>query len=216
MHHLWPLLFLLCSILHLYSCFSFREKLRRVTKVALMPLLLLARFTTLPAPSPLLAAALLLGLAGDVMLLVPSPKSEENGKPALPLLLGIGFFLLGHLFYIALFLRRRALFPTGALLFTVLAVCLLLFLIGLRILRPEMGSLFLPGTVYFLVLMSVFCLSLLSSIGLGRYGQVLGAALFLTSDYILARSILGHRKKYTNFFVMLTYILAQALLAFGF
>jgi uncharacterized membrane protein YhhN len=146
-----------------------------------------------------LAAALLCGFGGDVLL-------EVGGTAAF--LLGMGCFAAGHVCYLRLFARRGAL--TGgraryAAYGALWAVMVVLLWPGLD---PGMRG---PVAVYSLLLTTMAA----GAYGLGRIAAA-GGALFLLSDTLIATGIAdwpqppGH-----DFWIMLTYLAAQALLAAG-
>lgn len=87
------------------------RRMRRL-EYALKPLVLLlligaACFADLGASKPWVLAALLLGLAGDVALLLrPEERAPVHGSAELPFLIGLGAFLLGHLAYLVAFVRH--------------------------------------------------------------------------------------------------------------
>lgn len=208
-----PLLtaFVLAALVHLCACLAGYETLKRVTKPLLLPLLLAFYLLSAGTTHWLMIPALLFGFLGDVALELPRPAGENGGSSPF-LLAGLGAFLLGHLFYIAVFLRGMATPPP--LWTAAAAVCftLALFLVIFRSLRPHMGGLMLPGTAYLLVLLAMACTAAVSGLTAGAPVRILGGVLFVASDYILARSILLGKARYTDFFVMLTYIAAQSAL----
>lgn len=123
-------------------------------------------------------------------------------------LVGLGFFLLAHVAYLTLFLRRLKSrpVPSWALVYLVWWVALL------AILWPHLGSLLLPVAVYGIVL------GLMGAVALSCNRWVaIGGALFVVSD-----SLLGINRFHPDFewslvhvAIMLTYIAAQGLIAFG-
>lgn len=119
-------------------------------------------------------AALVLGLAGDVLLMVPRDL----------LLPGLGAFLLGHLAYIAGF-RFLAFYPgpaTGALAVVIAGAALMLgrYIAGLR--RSGRSRLVLPVVLY----AAVISLTVVSAAGSGNRLAFAGALLFYLSDALFA------------------------------
>ncbi|HET9381862.1 MAG TPA: lysoplasmalogenase [Streptomyces sp.] len=174
-----------------------------LAKPLLMPLL--AAWAALSGAPRLLVAALLCGWGGDVLLL-------SGADPAF--LAGMGCFAAGHLCYLALFrtyaraeprarARARLLVPGYAV---VPAVAVTLLWPGLP------AGLRLPVAVYSVLLTATACAAAV------RVGAVagLGGALFLLSDLLIATGVAGWPQlPRPDFWVMLTYIAAQALLAAG-
>ena len=204
-------LFLLAALVHLWASAVQRVPLRRATKPLLMPLLLGFYLLSAPAPRPLAAAALLCGFVGDVALVMPGAE-EKRERPHPLLLVGLGAFLLGHLCYIALFLRGLAAPPPVWESLLAAALAAGLFVLIFLNLRPHMGALMGVGTAYLAVLLVMALFAGLSGLAAGSPLRPLGGACFVLSDYILARSILLGERRYTHFAVMLTYLAAQAML----
>ncbi|WP_439081135.1 lysoplasmalogenase [Streptomyces sp. WL006] len=170
-----------------------------VAKPLLMPLL--ALYAALRGGPRLLVAALLFGWGGDVFLLVDDD---------LAFLVGMGSFAAGHVCYLTLFARgegRRApaALATGAGYAVVLAVFLVLI-------WPDLpADLRAPLTGYSLLLTAVAWRAGV----FGAYAAA-GGALFLLSDALIATGIAEWpQAPAPDFWVMLTYIVAQALLAHG-
>ena len=199
----WTFLVLygLCAVLHLIFCLLPNgRKWQNFTKVFLMPLLLLA---VIWADGPaLVKAALFLGWLGDVFLLSPDKKAF--------FLAGLVSFLAGHACYIpALFSMRRLSLPFLLLLAAgMIAVGILLYLT----IRPSLpGDMKLPGIAYLTVILAMAW----SAFSTGQPLLLLGAASFVVSDYTLARRLFVRQHWYSDFAVMLTYLLAQFLLTAG-
>lgn len=198
--------FLALSLLHLVFCLNGWKAGRLFTKPLLVPALLCAYLLSAVPPHALVVLALLCGFVGDVALELPGADAL-GAKPSPAMLAGLGAFFMGHVFYIVLFLGQlERVSPLRAALPAAMAVGV--FFLVFRSLYPKMGAMLLPGTAYLLVLLVMACAAALS----GAPGRVLGGALFVVSDVILARSILLGRKKYSSFVVMLTYLAAQLLL----
>ncbi|MET9764059.1 lysoplasmalogenase [Streptomyces sp. NPDC006372] len=174
-----------------------------VAKPLLMPLL--ALWATLRrAPRPLLAA-LLFGWGGDVLLL-------SDAEPAF--LAGMASFAAGHVCYLVLFARNGSRYAVPRARAGLLALgyaTALALTVGL--LWPDLRTdLRAPVAVYSL---------LLTAMAYGaatRFGLFagLGGALFLLSDTLIATGVAAWpQPPRPDFWIMLTYIAAQALLAGG-
>ncbi len=127
-------------------------------------------------------------------------------------LAGAGLFLLGHICYIALFLR---LFPLTA----AMPVCLVIFLGLLFFLlyknRSLVGKNMVPCAVYGAVLSLMASLSIAggaSAASAGGLMAAVGAALFVFSDGLIFRALLRPDLPRPDLLIMLTYYAAQLLL----
>ncbi|GGU88214.1 lysoplasmalogenase [Streptomyces litmocidini] len=184
----------LAAAVDLVSLLAGADLGHQIAKPLLMPLLA-AYAVALGAPKPL-TAALLLGWAGDVLLLSGSDRS---------FLLGMGSFAAGHVCYLVLFGRRRTSPVLGALYAAALAGTVAL-------LWPDLpAGLRIPVAGYSLLLTAMAYRS--SALGLPAG---LGGALFLLSDTLIATGVAGRPQlPVPDFWVMLTYVAAQCLLTAG-
>lgn len=209
------LFFIVASLLNLAGLI-WNPELAAIVKPSLMPLLAVSVLTAAVDNGAhrnslfLLVVAELFGFAGDTFLL----RGEFAFFAA-----GIGAFLIGHLFYISLFGRQslKGINPVGWIL-SLLIMGGLVFLL-VRVLRVE-GALLVPMAVYgmtlMLLLFSTFC-------GLLRFRQKLtwtllfvGALLFTSSDCLIAAETFKVVQfELLQFVIMVTYLLAQVLLAAG-
>jgi uncharacterized membrane protein YhhN len=125
----------------------------------------------------LLIAGLLLGLLGDVALSFSGERAFLGGLVA---------FLLGHVAYVAAFLRLAP--PEPWLVFPALGMAAFGFVV-LRWLWPRLGSMKVPVTVYVAVIcaMVVAAFGVLGTNAPARILVALGAALFAASDLAVAR-----------------------------
>lgn len=195
--------YLLVSIVYLVAQATDLESVSAFLKPLLMPLLLAAFLFSLPRIRSELALLGSLGIlfswAGDVTLASPGD---------LGFLVGLGFFLLAHIAYIILFLRRLRMrrLRWAALVYLAWWVALV------AILAPHLGSLLIPVAVYGLVL------GTMGAIGLSCNRWIaIGGALFVISDTLLGlnRFLPGFDLWQVDTAIMLTYIAAQGLIAFG-
>ncbi|QWB26491.1 MULTISPECIES: lysoplasmalogenase [Streptomyces] len=174
-----------------------------VAKPLLMPLL--ALWAALRQAPRLLLAALLFGWGGDVLLL-------SDAEPAF--LAGMGSFAAGHVCYLVLFRTygsrnavpraRAGLIALGYGIALVTTVALL---------WPDLpADLRVPVAGYSLLLTAM---AYRSGTRLGLFAG-LGGALFLLSDTLIATGVAEWPQlPRPDFWIMLTYIAAQALLAGG-
>ncbi|MEU9865658.1 lysoplasmalogenase [Streptomyces sp. NPDC047971] len=165
-----------------------------IAKPLLLPLL--AAYAATRGAPRLLLAALLLGWAGDVLLL-----SDADGA----FLAGMGAFAAGHGCYLVLFGRRRTSVPLGIVYTGVLLGTVVL-------LWPDLpAELRIPVAGYSFLLAATAYRS--SALGLAAGA---GGALFLLSDTLIATGLAGWpRPPAPDFWIMATYVAAQCLLTAG-
>lgn len=179
------------------------RRARRLTKPALMPTLMAAVLAggerTGEAPAdPMMLAGLGLSWAGDVALL-----GEGEG----PFTVGLGSFLVAHLFYVAALRRRhsgvvRRHWPMAAIYG--LSWCVLN-----AVLWRRTGKLRAPVLVYGTTLTAMA----LAALDTGCPETAIGGAAFLLSDSILALDTFGVvQLPAADAMVMATYTAAQALI----
>ncbi|MEE4541403.1 lysoplasmalogenase [Streptomyces sp. V4-01] len=177
------------------------------TKPLLMPLLAAwaaARRTPRTARAPRgLIAALLCGWAGDVLL-------EVGGTAAF--MAGMGCFAAGHVCYLRLFAARGAFRGTRRALSARYAGYALLWAVMIALLWPGLDpGMRVPVALYSLLLTAMAA----GASGLGR-AVAAGGALFLLSDTLIATGIADWPQLPRHqVAIMLTYAVAQALLAAG-
>lgn len=185
--------------------------MRSVTKVLLMPLLCALYLSAAKEPRLLVIAALVFGWLGDIFLLVKSKT--------IFMLLGICAFALGHVCYIAATLSsdRAALFAINVLI--PIALCLFwMTFVCVKLLPSAPKSLKIPGFFYALLLSGTCLSALYRLLSTGKYAFLLaffGGLFFLLSDTLLTGQEFRKELKHGNFYVMLTYIIAQTLLVLG-
>ncbi|MFE2975439.1 lysoplasmalogenase [Streptomyces sp. NPDC059258] len=194
------LAFLVVATADLFGLLAGAEAVHLVAKPLLMPLL--AGYAALRGAPRLLVAALLFGWGGDVFLLADND---------LAFLVGMGSFAVGHVCYLTLFGRGegRSRAPAPLVTGAGYAVVLVVFLV---LIWPDLpGDLRIPLTGYSLLLTAMAWRAGV----FGPYAAV-GGALFLLSDALIATGIAEWpQAPAPDFWVMLTYIAAQALLTLG-
>ncbi|WP_199118865.1 lysoplasmalogenase [Pedobacter sp. ASV28] len=158
-------------------------------------------------------AGLFFSLLGDVFLMFT--QLDE-----IYFMLGLGAFMIAHLFYIGAFyvdctnkieVSKRYVLP----IFLVFGfVCMTYY----TVLRPYLGNMKFP------VLFYSFAITLMAITAALRYGKtntksfawiLLGALMFLLSDSILAYNKFVERIEIGDLLIMITYMLAQFLIAMG-
>lgn len=195
--------FAVVGVVHLATLFADWSEGSTVSKLALMPALLLGFLLALPARRGAVLVigtiAILFSWLGDALLDTPGD---------LGFLLGLGSFLLAHIAYLVLFagpMRRRQV-PWPALVYAAWWFALV------TVLAPYIGGLLVPVSSYGLVI----ALAAAAALGTNRIAA-LGALLFLISDTILAFRLFypGFEFWQMNFTIMLFYVLGQGLIVVG-
>jgi uncharacterized membrane protein YhhN len=170
-----------------------------VAKPLLMPLL--AAYSLASGAPRLLVGALVCGWGGDVLLL-------SDADPAF--LAGMASFAAGHVCYLALFRAYGSPRARVGLLAPAYATALVVTVVALW---PDLpAGLRVPVAVYSVLLTTMACASAV------RFGALtgVGGALFLLSDTLIATGVADWPQlPRPDFWIMLTYIAAQFLLADG-
>jgi uncharacterized membrane protein YhhN len=202
-HTTWFAGFVTVSMLHLAGQLSGQASLHLVTKPLLMPTLLAWFLAVTPRSRLRTLVGFGLGWSwlGDLGLM---PAGE------MWFLAGLGAFLVAQLTYAVAFWPARA---DSVLSRPLLVLPYLAVLVGLLVLLwDHLGDLRLPVSVYAVVIVTMAVLAT----GLNRTVAT-GAALFVVSDALLALDAVAGlvRLPAHDFWVMLTYLAAQLLIAVG-
>ena len=214
MRYLFLVLFALCSAVHLFHSWTDDTKKRRMTKWALLLLLVGYYLTSTGAPTWLLVAALLFSWLGDV-LLMPKGNAWFVGG-------GISF-LVAHVLFVVLYAGRVDFAAVNwfiavpvALVYAAIATVILVLL------KEETPKpMFVPMFLYLLMngAMNVFALmQLLCNPCAGAAVAYIGALLFFASDCTLYLNKYYHKKELVpkkHFTIMLTYLLGEFLITQG-
>jgi uncharacterized membrane protein YhhN len=144
--------------------------------------------------------ALLLSLAGDVFLMLPSDRFVE----------GLGSFLLAHVAYVVGFTRDGGSVTT--ILLVAIPVVLVAGLLGARFLRAATRdgdrSLVGPLVAYMAVIAAMVSCALAS----GNVLAAVGALLFMASDSLIAETRFVGPRAWGPLAIIVTYHVGQALL----
>lgn len=158
-------------------------------------------------PKPWVVAALVLGLVGDVGLMLSDGSSDG------PFLAGLGAFLLGHVAYLVAF------GIAGVRGIDVLAGFLIALGVAALALPPVLRGAARAAGRPFAVLVAGYAAVLAAmttlAVGTGLLATAAGGALFLISDTLIARQRFVARIPHGDVLVMVTYHLAQALILIG-
>lgn len=203
-------LFVIISLVHLYFCFMEQEKWRKITKPFCLLFLTLAIAFFIPQ-YPLVYLGLAFGLAGDTFLL----KKHKIW----PFVGGMVSFLIGHILYIIQLILIAK--PDHYAYYLVMGLYLILaILFGYRLCNKIVRTkpLALGGDIYLCVL-SLDLIWAIVACARGHFDfcfpVVLGSICFLISDFYLAYTSFVSNKKRRDFYIMVTYLLAQFLIATG-
>lgn len=149
----------------------------------------------------LLSLGLLFSAIGDVLL--------EYPKPGL-FLHGLGSFLVAHLFYILVFLRKIS-FSMPRVLGLIGLIAVGIFLANLLI--PVLGEMRVPVLVYLGIILLMAISATLGSEN--HLLTILGACLFIISDSIIAINRFLTPVYLSSLWIMSTYYAAQYLITIG-
>ncbi|WP_293298224.1 lysoplasmalogenase [Pedobacter sp. UBA4863] len=192
------------------------KEIRLVTKPLITLSLMLFLYFTIKRKSRFtgkIITGLFFSLLGDVFLLFVNSNQ-------LYFMLGLGSFLIAHLFYIAAFyldstnkmeVQQRYILP----IFMVFGFFCLSYY---YLLHPHLGNMNIPVLVY------SFVITLMGIMAALRYGKtnfksfawiLTGAIFFIVSDSVLAYNKFVERLEIGDLLVMATYMLAQFLITMG-
>lgn len=207
------ILFGLFALAHLYFCVPPQKHvLRRYTKPLLMPLLIGCYALSVETPSifPVLAVALC--CIGDTLTILPDRTMFLKA--------GYTAFAGAALCYAVSFLMQLGSRPTFLFLaaaVVIYAALLVLFLYRYSVMLPPGGAPFFCVCSCCAALMSLAaCLFAFTNATLAPKLVFAGSLFFLASGATLASQIFYKRIRFGNFLVMLTYLIGQALMVFGY
>lgn len=204
---------LIAALVNFVARFIGAAPVAAMVKPALLPLLAL---TTVAAAGgmesktiKLLVIAQLLGMSGDIFLI-----SSEF----IAFAIGLVCFLVGHIFYCINFGGRswKGLKPAQwviAIIIMAAATAGLLIGIGVK------GTFLVPFAVYGMMLMFLIWSGLAGILSMPKKATwiilTIGALLFAFSDSLIAIQTFNGPSTFLEFLVMVTYVVAQCLLAWG-
>ena len=193
------ILLLVFFLADLYFVGSHQGNFRFFTKTMLLPLLTLYYVLEVKSkkmkPNTWFLAGLVFSFFGDLFLLF------KWG-----FLLGLGSFLLAHVFYVICFIKLKIKNAWGFLSF------IIAYLLGLLCyLFPHLDEMKIPVILYGIVISAM----LFTSLRTGKSLLIFGALLFVISDSILSISLFVNSNVVLPLLVMLTYVAAQFLLVLG-
>lgn len=205
-------LFALCSLVHLIFCFLEKEKARKITKTFCVTLLGIAAILYKP-DAPLIYVGAFLGVIGDIFLIF-----KKNIKS---FFFGTLFFISGHVLYLAQGILLIN--PNSTLhwsVYLVVGLILLLLIFGLYpITGKKLGPVALLGNFYMPFLLVLLSLGIYLAVVNKNYVPGLlftfGYFSFFISDSTLIYTSFFKDIKRRDFYIMLFYLAAQALIVAG-
>lgn len=207
-------IFLLLLLMHCFSIPVEMNQIRTITKIMLVPLLVLHlivnRSFTSAGYLPLIA--LLFSWLGDILLL---------GEGTVFFLSGMTAFVMTHVSYSFGFLKIHPVTPKDRSYFLYpLAALLILSSLVFLFLRNDLGSYLIPVFVYMLFISCMAALALHTYANqqvksIVSYTFIPGALLFVISDALLAINMFRMHHPVLEVLVMLTYGLAQFFIVRG-
>ena len=208
------IIFAVVSVVHVIAIFFRKEKLRRISKLFIVPPLLAAYIAGQGVTLIFPVLALVLGWIGDALLIRINEKNFFR--------LGLGSFLLGHVCYIITFAERLGFFNgTGEINITAIAVFIpLAIIVGVMVFRfiKPTKDMALPVILYTIVIEVMtfwgFEIFILSP---GFAGLLIfaGALCFMISDTMLAYYTFRELTLPGAVLLMVFYIMAQAGIIIG-
>ncbi len=206
--------FIVFSFIYLLIILLGQENMAWYLKPFLLPFLLIAVFFTKNFfTKTYLLIALAFSWMGDIVLMFAH-------KGEIYFILGLLLFLVSHIFYIILFYKQK---PARALAkgpgFLIASLFILVYLVAmLYLLFPKLGPLKIPVMVYAITIstMLYFALSCFFSWkSHGKFFVLIGAISFVCSDSLLAINKFYAPIYHSSFWIMITYLIAQACITFG-
>jgi uncharacterized membrane protein YhhN len=202
-------IYLSVLLIHLTSLFGGITELEVVSKLLLMPLLMVIVVQQPPQKRmPRLITALGFSFIGDALLLFDSPDF---------FLLGLGSFLIAHLFYVSLFFDKRSFNAKNRKKLVVTGSFVLLYdVLFLLLVQDNLRSFALPVILYVLVISTMLFMAINRPKEINGYAFVLlGAALFVLSDSLIGLNKFYSSIPYARVLIMATYGAGQYLIVRG-
>lgn len=211
----WAILFWIVVAADIIGIAASISTVHYFAKPLLIPALVVLLLVTKAAVpgKHLLLTGLVFSWLGDIFLLF------EN-KNALFFIFGLASFLTTHIFYIIYFLK----ISSANISLLKKQPWLVLVIVGygvalVGLLYPHLGELKLPVIVYATVICSMFLCSLHIFLKVNNPANILyllGAALFVLSDSLLALNKFYQPFAFAGVLIMLTYCAAQYFIVTGF
>lgn len=218
----YVLLYILAGIVNVSAEYIGNDWCKYISKVMLMPLLMLLLYNETKDIKKFswIYLALFFSWLGDIFLMFPRATYTASTAQLL-FVFGLSSFLLAHVNYIIWFIKETASKPKDSILrqrpFWILPFLLYLILL-LRILFPTLGVMKIPVTLYgiCIILMLITAFNRKNLVHSFSYYLVfIGAVLFVLSDSLIAINIFYEKQEWHRSAIMITYILAQGMIVHG-
>ncbi len=216
------LFYLLVGIIHVSAEYIGNDWCKYISKVMLMPLLMLLLYNETKEIKKFrwIYLALFFSWLGDIFLMFPR-NTYAVSTAQLLFVLGLSAFLIAHVNYIIWFIKETAAKPKDSILrqrpYLLLPFLLYLFLL-LRFLFPSLGVMKIPVTLYgiCIILMLITAFNRKNLVHSFSYYLVfIGAILFVLSDSLIAIDVFYEKQEWHRSAIMITYILAQGMIVQG-
>lgn len=206
-------LFCLIFFMHIVFIKIKNKKGCYYTKPLLMPLLAIYYVLSVAQVNKFIVIALVFGFLGDVFLMWPQRKNN--------FLVGLGAFLLGHFCYVLLFTQKISFIkdvPVWFYLITIIYVAIAVTL--MKKLTMYLGDMKVPTYIYMAVILFMSFSSVVRiwvmDMSIAFLLPFIGSLLFLVSDTMLGFYTFKGKFKNGEIYIMITYVLAQALIVGGY
>ena len=204
-------LFVVSGLVHLVFCYFEMELARKISKCPTTFFLFAAAVFAIPT-EPLVYLGMLFGVIGDLCLL----KKHK----VWPFVCGMLAFLVNHILYIAAFMKICGPLHYSYYLATGLYVILfpiVFYRVANKIIHQKHIA---AGGALYAALLSLDLIWAIITCAHGHVDFILlaafGAAVFIISDAFLTRTLFKKDVKRRDFYIMLTYLIAQGLMITGF
>lgn len=156
----------------------------------------------------LTSGALVFSLLGDIALMFVATSPHF-------FTVGLVSFLLAHILYILVFLKKK----NNEKKLGLFSGILMLYGVGLfYVLKDHLGAMLLPVLFYMIVILSMAISAYLRQGSVPKFSfnfVLIGAVLFLISDSLLAINKFYEPLPHSNISIMFTYAFAQLFIVFG-
>lgn len=207
---LWAI-YAFVSAYHLFQIVINRDELADISKYALMPLLIIIALAQ-SKKNWLLVLALAFSWFGDVLLV-------QQKYTAQFFIFGLVAFLTAHIFYVALNIKTAKPLRISIWHFLAFVPMLVWAIFLLNLVSKNAASYLLPIQFYTLALCALYFSAMMcfKSLPIWQFSVLfIGIVLFIASDSMIAINKFISPFANAGFSIMITYILAQALIVFSY
>lgn len=207
-------LFFVTTIVELVFAFLVKEKARKIVKPFCLLFLVIPTIIVLPN-HPFIYVGLIFGLLGDIILI---------SKKKAMFFLGTISFLIEHIlfiveFFVTFFPLLDVSLPYWVFIIYGIIYLLLVIIFAKRIIKMVKNlPIAIFGLNYMIIIIMLIAISLTATIYQYQYIIItlFGYIIFFVSDTILTLATFSKDIKRRDFYIMLTYLIAQFLIVFGF